>query len=153
MPQDVIDQVKAFRASSIKLTPYSMAKEVRKMDDSGSRHVALKFMYWQKFCWDTENLPIGMLNSMQMEKRSKFAARGHYLFFKLGLENISPFRTNLERAYEAPFPNPSYKMGPRAMPSHVPIIPDQSLEAQKKARDFFATSSLPFLSVLSLIHI
>ena len=150
VPQDVIDQIKEFRASSIKLTPNSMAKEVRKMDtDSASGHAALKFMYWQKFCWDTENLPIGMLNSMQMEKRSKFAAIGHYLFFKLGLENISPFSTNLVKAYEAPFPNPSYKMGPRAMPSHVPIIPDQSLEAQKKARDFFATSSLPFLAVFA----
>ena len=150
VPQDVIDQIKEFRASSIKLTPYSMVKEVRKMDaDRASGHVALKFMYWQKFCWDTENLPIGMINSMQMEKRSKFMAMGHYLFFKLGLESISPFSTNLMKAYEAPFPNASYKMGPRAMPSHVPIIPDQSLEAQKDARDFFATSSLPFLSVFA----
>ena len=151
VPQDVIDQVKAFRESSIKLTPNSMSKEVRKMDavSGQSGHPALKFMYWQKFCWDTENLPIGMLNSMMMEKRSKFAAMGQYLFFKLGLESISPFRTNLAKAYEAPFPNASYKMGPRAMPSHVPIIPDQSLEAQKKARDFFATSPLPFLSVFA----
>jgi haloalkane dehalogenase len=151
VPQDIIDQVKEFRASSIKLTPNSMSKEVRKMDavSEESGHPALKFMYWQKFCWDTENLPVGMLNSMMMEKRSKFAAMGQYLFFKLGLESISPFRSNLAKAYEAPFPNASYKMGPRAMPSHVPIIPDQSLEAQKKARDFFATSPLPFLSVFA----
>jgi len=151
VPQDVIDQVKEFRASSIELTPNSMAKEVRKMDavSKQSGHPALKFMYWQKFCWDTENLPIGMLNSMMMEKRSKFATIGQYLFFKLGLDSISPFRTNLAKAYEAPFPNASYKMGPRAMPSHVPTIPDQSLEAQKKARDFFATSPLPFLSVFA----
>ena len=104
--------------------------------DSASGHVALKFMYWQKFCWDTENLPVGMLNSMMMEKRSKLSAIGQYLFFKLGLESISPFRTNLAKAYEAPFPNASYKMGPRAMPSHVPIIPDQSLEAQKMLGTF-----------------
>ena len=31
-PQEVIDKVKAFRESSIKLTPFSMMKEVRKMD-------------------------------------------------------------------------------------------------------------------------
>ena len=149
VPQDVIDQIKEFRASSIKLTPYSMAKEVRKMDaDRASGHVALKFMYWQKFCWDTKNLPIGMLNSMQMEKRSKFASRGHYLFFKLGLESISPFSTNLMKAYEAPFPNASYKMGPRAMPSHVPIIPDQSLEAQKDARDFLPLPHYRFFQCL-----
>ena len=71
VPQDIIDQIKEFRASSIKLTPNSMAKEVRKMDaDSASGHVALKFMYWQKFCWDTENLPVGMLNSMMMWQKS-----------------------------------------------------------------------------------
>ena len=33
-------------------------------------------------------------------------------------------------------PDPSYKMGPRAMPSHVPTIPDQSLEAQRKAKKY-----------------
>jgi haloalkane dehalogenase len=40
-----------------------MAKEVKKMD-SGKTHPALKFMYWQKFCWDTLNLPVGLLNSI-----------------------------------------------------------------------------------------
>ena len=45
-----------------------------------------------------------------------------------------------------PFPIPSYKMGPRAMPSQVPMIPDQSLDAQKEAREFFKTSDKPFLA-------
>ena len=40
-------------------------------------------------------------------------------------------------------------MGPRAMPSQVPIIPDESLDAQRKAREFFARSSKPFLSVFA----
>ena len=53
------------------------------------------------------------------------------------------------KAYEAPFPNPSYKMGPRAMPSQVPMIPDQSLDAQRKAREFFKTSNKPFLAVFA----
>jgi haloalkane dehalogenase len=53
------------------------------------------------------------------------------------------------KAYEAPFPDASYKMGPRAMPSQVPIIPDQSLDAQKKAREFFKTSDKPFLSIFA----
>ncbi len=42
-----------------------------------------------------------------------------------------------------------HKMGPRAMPSHVPIIPDQSLEEQRKAREFFSTWDKPFLSVFA----
>jgi len=109
----------------------------------------LKFMYWQKFCWDTENLPIGFLNTSMMEKRSKFVLLGQYIFHRLGLNNISPFRTDLSKAYDAPFPNASYKMGPRAMPNQVPIFPDQSLDAQRIAREFFATSTIPFLSVFA----
>ena len=35
------------------------------------------------------------------------------------------------------------------MPSHVPIIPDSSLEAQKKAREFFNNFEKPFLSVFA----
>ena len=35
------------------------------------------------------------------------------------------------------------------MPSHVPVIPDPSLEEQKKAREFFATWDKPFLSVFA----
>ena len=57
--------------------------------------------------------------------------------------------SELDKAYEAPFPNASYKKGPRAMPSQVPIIPDKSLEQQKKARDFFSKWDKPFLSVFA----
>jgi haloalkane dehalogenase len=113
--------------------------------------MATKFMYWQKFTWDTKNLPVGMLNSTMMEKafKSKLAAFIHYFLQRLGLEKISPFYTDLMKAYEAPFPNASYKMGPRAMPSQVPTIPDQSLDAQREAREFFKTSDKPFLSVFA----
>ena len=54
---DVIQQVNEFRQSKLKLTPMSMAKQIKQMD-SGKTHPALKFMYWQKFCWDTKNLPV-----------------------------------------------------------------------------------------------
>ncbi|MDA9041427.1 alpha/beta fold hydrolase [Gammaproteobacteria bacterium] len=148
--QEVIDEVKAFRASNKKISLFGMQKEITKMDKT--KHIATKFMYWQKFTWDTKNLPIGMINSIQMESnltKSKFKAAFHYLLQRIGLENISPFYTNLMKAYEAPFPNASYKMGPRAMPSQVPMIPDQSLDAQKKAREFFKTSQKPFLAVFA----
>ena len=74
---------------------------------------------------------------------------GQYLFENLGLAKISPFTSDLVKAYDAPFPNPSFKMGPRAMPSHVPILPDASLDAQKEAREFFKTSTKPFLAVFA----
>jgi len=147
-PDDVIKKVKDFRDSDLKLTPMSMANEVRKMD-SGNLHPALKFMYWQKFCWDTKNLPVGLLNSVMMEKRSKNHIRNHYILHSIGLSKLSPYINDLMKAYEAPYPSPAYKMGCRAMPSHVPIIPDQSLDAQKKAREFFKTTNKPFLSVFA----
>ena len=149
-PQEVIDEVKAFRASNKKITLFSMSRELSKMDNS--KHVATKFMYWQKYTWDTKNLPIGLINSMQMDSqfaKSPVKAFIHLFLQRLGLEKISPFYTNLMKAYEAPFPNPSYKMATRAMPSHVPMIPDQSLDAQKKAREFFKTSDKPFLAVFA----
>ena len=111
----------------------TMAKEVSKMD-SKKTHPALKFMYWQKFCWDTKDLPVGLVSSTMMEKLSNTKLSMHYFMHSLGLSKISPFMSDLMKAFEAPFPSPKYKMGCRAMPSHVPIIKDQSLEAVAKAR-------------------
>jgi len=146
--QEIIEEVKAFRDSNKKLTFYSMSKEVTEMDKPG-QHPALKFMYWQKFAWDTKDLPIGLINSAMMEKGSKISRVIHYFLQRIGLEKISPFYTDLMKAYEAPFPSPLYKMGTRAMPSHVPMLPDSSLEAQKIARDFFTNSEKPFLAVFA----
>ena len=145
---EVIKEVNEFRDSSIKLSLATMVNEVNKMD-SGKTHPALKFMYWQKFCWDTKNLPVGLLNSVMMEKRSKNHIRNHYILHSIGLSKLSPYISDLMKAYEAPYPSPEYKMGCRAMPSHVPIIPDQSLNAQKNAREFFKKTDKPFLSVFA----
>ena len=145
---EVIREVNEFRDSNIKLSLATMVNEVNKMD-SGKTHPALKFMYWQKFCWDTKNLPVGLLNSVMMEKRSKNHVRNHYILHSIGLSKLSPYISDLMKAYEAPYPSPKYKMGCRAMPSHVPIIPDQSLNAQKNAREFFKNTDKPFLSVFA----
>ena len=156
VPQEIIDKVKEFRASDLKLTPMTMQKEIMQMDgkslskdSSTAFHPALKFMYWQKFTWDTTNLPVGFVCSTMMEKRSKLSMLIHHTFISLDIERFYPFASDLIKAYEAPFPDPSYKMGPRAMPSHVPSIPDQSLEEQRKAREFFSTWDKPFLSVFA----
>ena len=147
-PDEVIKKIKKFRESKIKLTPLSMSKEINKMD-TGMTHPALKFMYWQKLCWDSKNLPVGLINSAMMENKPRNEIRNHFIFHKFGLSRISPYITDLMKAYDAPFPTPEYKMGCRAMPSHVPIIPDQSLEAQKKAREFFKITDKPFMSVFA----
>ena len=36
-------------------------------------------------------------------------------------------------AYDAPFPDASYKMGPRAMPTQVPLLPDAPCVAEQVA--------------------
>ena len=64
-PKEVIDEVNDFRASNKKISFSRMSKELSKMDRN--KHMATKFMYWQKFTWDSENLPIGLINSWQME--------------------------------------------------------------------------------------
>jgi len=148
MPQEVLNQIKEFRSSKIKLTPFSMMREIRQMD-KGRSHPGLKFMYWQKFCWDNADLPHGFMMSQSMEKMSTFKKLSYYLFVRLGLKKYFPFKSNLGKAYDAPFPDPSYMMGTRAMPSQVPMTPDKSTDEQKKAREFFFTWSKPFLSVFA----
>ena len=54
------------------------------------------------------------------------------------------------RAYEAPFPGPEYKMGPRAMPSHVPTLPDDpAVPANQRAWEFFGRCKKPLLCAFS----
>jgi haloalkane dehalogenase len=82
-----------------------------------------------------------------METRNKLAVAFELAMVNLGLSNISPFGSSISKAFEAPFPNAALKMAVRAMPSQVPSIPDRSLEAQKKAWDFFSEFEKPFLCV------
>ena len=83
---------------------------------------------------------------MMAEKRNPLAAAIDFLFYRLGLAKQSPVRTATAKAYEAPFPDPSYKMGIRAMPSQVPTMSTSpSLEAQGRAWEFFRQWQKPFL--------
>ena len=147
VPEEIVQQVKEFRENAKTPTLPEMARKLRTTDkDQG-----LSFAYWQKYCWETKDIPIGfMMSSMLERKRSKLSTMLDLLFINLGLKDVSPFQTELGKAYAAPFPNQSYKMGPRAMPSQVPTMPDDpSLEAQKKAWEFYKTFEKPFLCAFS----
>ena len=147
VPKEIVQKVKDFRDNAKTPTLPEMAKKLRTTDkDEG-----ISFAYWQKYCWETEDIPIGfMMSSMLERKRSNLITMLDLLFINLGLKNISPFQTELGRAYAAPFPDKSYKMGPRAMPSQVPTMPDDpSLEAQKKAWEFYESFEKPFLCAFS----
>ena len=147
VPEEIVQQVREFRENAKTPTLPEMARKLRTTDkDQG-----LSFAYWQKYCWETKDIPIGfMMSSMLERKRSKLSTMLDLLFINLGLKNVSPFQTELGKAYAAPFPNQFYKMGPRAMPSQVPTMPDDpSLEAQKKAWEFYKTFEKPFLCAFS----
>jgi len=141
MPDDVVKEVEDFKANAKTPTLPEMGQALRQMDGITA---AKKFAYWQKFCWETEDLPIGFMLSMQLDQRSPFAQGVAFFLRQLGLSGL--VATPLAKAYEAPFPDPSYKMGPRAMPSQVPTLStDPSLEAQRKAWDVFSKFDKPFL--------
>ena len=75
---------------------------------------------------------------------------GQYLLENLGLAKISPFTSDLVKAYDAPFPDPSFKMGPRAMPSHVPTLPDRIFgSTEERQESSLKTSTKPFLAVFA----
>ena len=141
VPEAVVEQVEAFRAEAPTPTLPAMTRALSGMQDDAP---AARFAYWQKFCWETERLPIGFMMSMMMERRSAPSRLLALIGYQLGLSGF--FRSPLAKAYEAPFPDSSYMMGPRAMPSQVPTLPtDPSLEAQRKAWDFFSKFEKPFL--------
>ncbi len=141
VPQAVVTEVENFRANAPTPSLIEMQQALSSMDGGNP---AKKFAYWQKWCWETEDLPIGFIMSMMLEPPGRALQAFKFLLNKVGV--TSPLPTPLARAYDAPFPDPSYKMGPRAMPSQVPTLPTSpSLEAQRQAWAFFETFDKPFL--------
>ncbi|NKB98249.1 MAG: alpha/beta fold hydrolase [Pseudomonadales bacterium] len=142
VPAAVVDQIEHFRANKPTPSLAQMQKALGGMQEG--EHPATKFAYWQKFCWENEDMPIGFMMSMMMEQRSNLTRAAKFVLHSIGVK--SPFPTPLAHAYDAPFPDPSYKMGPRAMPSQVPTLPTSpSLEEQRKAWEFFESYKKPFL--------
>ena len=142
VPEEVVRQVEDFRANKPTPSLIEMQTAISGMDRGA--HPATKFAYWQKWCWETEDMPIGLIMSMMMQPPAKPVQALKVLLNKAGV--TSPFPTPLAKAYDAPFPDPSYKMGPRAMPSQVPTLPTSpSLEEQRKAWEFFQSFNKPFL--------
>ena len=140
LPDEVVKTVEEFRANAPTPTLLQMQKALSQMPGNQ----ATKFAYWQKFCWETEDMPVGFMMSMMLEKRSNLSRAFGFLLYNLGIR--SPFPSDLAKAFDAPFPDPSYKMGVRAMPSQVPTLPtDPSLDAQRKTWEFFSEFEKPFL--------
>jgi haloalkane dehalogenase len=61
-----------------------------------------------------------------------------------------PMSEEVRAAYDAPFPDESYKAGPRVMPTLVPTSPDDpAAEANRAAWEALTHSELPFLVAFS----
>jgi len=63
---------------------------------------------------------------------------------------VVPMSVEVRAAYDAPFPDESYKAGPRVMPTLVPTTPDDpAAEANRAAWERLTHSDLPFLVAFS----
>ncbi|NQY90919.1 MAG: haloalkane dehalogenase [Deltaproteobacteria bacterium] len=131
LPAGIVEEVKDFRQNAPTPTMMEMAAAISGDSQAGGSDEigrgAMAFAYWQKWCWETEDLPVGMAVGGMVGAEKAVAP-----------EEVA--------AYDAPFPDPSYKMGPRAMPSHVPTLPgDPSTQANLAAWKVLEQWDKPFL--------
>jgi haloalkane dehalogenase len=130
-PTDVSSErvraVHEFRRTAPTPTLPEMAAALQSLDPAAPERA---FAYWQKWTWETPDPPIGPLIAGIVDGRT-----------------LTPAEI---AAYDAPFPDPSYKMGPRAMPSLVPMLPDDpSLPANLRAWEVLSKWDRPFLCAFS----
>jgi haloalkane dehalogenase len=127
LPDGVVEEIQRFRREDP--TP-SLPEVMRALGNPDGLPFPQVFAYWQKWCWESEDLPVGVAVTGTLDGRT-----------------ASPEET---AAYDAPFPGPSYKMGPRAMPSQVPTLPgDPSEAANLRAWEVFQKWEKPFLTAFS----
>ncbi|MFP6664575.1 MAG: haloalkane dehalogenase [Deltaproteobacteria bacterium] len=126
-PAEVAAEVRRFRAEAP--TP-TMAEVMAALSGQSGGSQPLNFAHWQKWCWETEDLPVGL------------AVAGATGGKQLSAEEIA--------AYDAPFPDASYKMGARAMPTHVPTLADDpSVAANLRAWEVLRKWEKPFVCAFS----
>ncbi len=126
-PQDMApEEAAALRELRRTLPTPTMQELAQALANSDPDTPGRSFIYWQKWTWETEDIPVGLLIAGSLDGRA------------LSAGEIA--------AYDAPCPDPSYKMGPRAMPSQVPTLPDDpSLPANLRAWEVLSKWEKPFL--------
>jgi len=123
LPEERIAAVARFREGPTPTMPEVM-QAIASAREKGNFEFG--FAHWQKWCRDTEDLPVSLAIAGIVDGRT------------LTPEEIA--------AYDAPYPDASYKMGPRAMPTHVPTLPDDpSREPNIEAWKVFDAWEKPFV--------
>ena len=124
------ERAKAVREWRANTPPVTIPEVMNALSNPDPARPEATFAYWQKWTWETEDLPVALTIAGAIDGRT-----------------LSPQEV---AAYDAPFPDPSFKMGPRAMPSQVPTLSDDpSLPANLKAWEVLSRWEKPFLCAFS----
>jgi haloalkane dehalogenase len=96
---------------------------------NGEHHPGDAFMKWQKFSQETPTFPVGMM---------------------IQGATTTDLPPEIMAAYDAPFPDESYKEGARQFPMLVPVSPDDpAAEPNKQAWEVLMKWDKPFLTAFS----
>ena len=96
---------------------------------TGDNPITDAFLNWRKFSLEVPDFDIGAIITMGCQK---------------------PLAQDVVAAYNAPFPDDTYKEGARIFPSLVPIEPNDSASpANRKAWDVLSRFNRPFLTAFS----
>ena len=70
LEQDIIDKVMAFRQDGQRLSFRDMAFALSRLGSVGDEPDAfpMGFAHWQKFCWNTVDIPAGFLMEMMINR-------------------------------------------------------------------------------------
>lgn len=141
VPEEELRAVRELKANPRTPTLMEMGAALQGMAGESKM---LKFATWQKFSWETEDFPAGLIMYFGTSHDSRASNALNMGLQMLGMGKIAS--SPVLKAYEAPYPDKSYKMGVRAMPTRVPLIPgDPSTEAQHRAWTVFEAFEKPFL--------
>jgi haloalkane dehalogenase len=96
---------------------------------TGDHSISDAFLSWRKFSIETPDFDAGAIVAMGCQK---------------------PMADEIMAAYNAPFPDDSYKAGARIFPSLVPIAPDDpASQANREAWKVISAFKKPFLTAFS----
>jgi haloalkane dehalogenase len=97
----------------------------------GKEPLPKDFLHWRKFVERTPDLPVGKI-------------------VRSGLARPDSMSADVQAAYDAPFPDDTYKVGVRTLPLMVPLRPEDTIVPEmQRARHFLSSWDKPALVMFS----